>query len=225
MTVTVDLTAATVSAAAVTDAHGFWYGTSSLAPATFDSIPPPEAPDGFTVATARLAQQYFEDQMRRMVATGRVRYFPLCTLSRDGDGEPATIRNKLTGATFTVSEVRRKHVDATYSNVELPVSRPPPYPVESGAICTPPHELHKLQTPASKYVVIGAGRTGMDCCVWLLQRGVAPDKISWIMPSNSWVYITPTTHKHCESTPSGTASHALPVCRPREVPCGCAAFV
>jgi hypothetical protein len=38
------------------------------------------------------------------------------------------------------------------------------------------------------YVVIGAGKTGIDTCGFLLQHGVHPDKISWIMPRDSWHY-------------------------------------
>jgi hypothetical protein len=35
--------------------------------------------------------------------------------------------------------------------------------------------------------VIGAGKTAMDACVWLLDNGVDPDRITWIMPRDSWV--------------------------------------
>jgi len=35
--------------------------------------------------------------------------------------------------------------------------------------------------------VVGAGKTGMDACVWLLQQGADPDQIRWIVPRDSWV--------------------------------------
>jgi len=34
---------------------------------------------------------------------------------------------------------------------------------------------------------VGAGKTGMDACVWLLQQGADPDQIRWIVPRDSWV--------------------------------------
>ena len=37
------------------------------------------------------------------------------------------------------------------------------------------------------FVVIGAGKTAMDACVWMLENGVDPDRITWIMPRDSWV--------------------------------------
>ncbi len=37
------------------------------------------------------------------------------------------------------------------------------------------------------FVVIGAGKTAMDACVWMLDNGVDPDRITWIVPRDSWV--------------------------------------
>lgn len=39
-----------------------------------------------------------------------------------------------------------------------------------------------------KYVVIGAGKTGMDACVYLqTAKGVDPQDIMWIMPHDAWI--------------------------------------
>ena len=35
--------------------------------------------------------------------------------------------------------------------------------------------------------MVGAGKTGMDACIWLLQNGVAPARIRWIMPRDAWM--------------------------------------
>src|SRR5258708_7150613 len=37
------------------------------------------------------------------------------------------------------------------------------------------------------YVIVGAGKTGIDTCLWLLGQGVAPDRLTWIMPRDSWL--------------------------------------
>ena len=36
------------------------------------------------------------------------------------------------------------------------------------------------------YVVIGGGKTGIDAVLLLLQRGVAPDHIHWVVPNDAW---------------------------------------
>jgi hypothetical protein len=38
-----------------------------------------------------------------------------------------------------------------------------------------------------RYVIVGAGKTGMDACLWLLRQGVAADRLTWIMPRDSWL--------------------------------------
>lgn len=51
----------------------------------------------------------------------------------------------------------------------------------------PPNDLTTLDRAPSGYVVIGAGKTGMDACLWLLANGVEPDDIKWIMPRDPWM--------------------------------------
>jgi hypothetical protein len=46
---------------------------------------------------------------------------------------------------------------------------------------------------ASKFCVLGAGKTAMDACIWLLNSGAAPDSISWVMPRDSWLVNRQTT--------------------------------
>jgi hypothetical protein len=38
-----------------------------------------------------------------------------------------------------------------------------------------------------RFVVLGAGKTAMDACIWLLQSGTPADAITWVMPRDSWV--------------------------------------
>jgi hypothetical protein len=59
--------------------------------------------------------------------------------------------------------------------------------VAPGVRCVPLNELVRLALPQAGYVVVGAGKTGMDACNWLLEQGVDPDGIQWIMPRDPWV--------------------------------------
>jgi hypothetical protein len=38
-----------------------------------------------------------------------------------------------------------------------------------------------------RYVIIGAGKTALDACVWLLRNGVDPGDIQWIKPREAWL--------------------------------------
>ena len=44
-----------------------------------------------------------------------------------------------------------------------------------------------IERPYANYAVVGAGKTGMDACIWLLQNGVDPARIRWIMPRDAWI--------------------------------------
>ena len=52
--------------------------------------------------------------------------------------------------------------------------------------CIPPNDLPRAGPAHDDFVVIGAGKTGMDACIWLLENGVDPDRIRWIVPRDSW---------------------------------------
>jgi hypothetical protein len=125
---------------------------------------------------------YFDQVMQQQfLPTGRAQYYPMCEYQGD-----AGFTSLVTGQAYQVN-VRKKIVDATYMNVTVPVMREPPYDVTDGIRCVALNELASLHAPCSGYVVIGAGKTGMDACLWLLQNQVNPDLITWIMPRDSWL--------------------------------------
>jgi hypothetical protein len=64
--------------------------------------------------------------------------------------------------------------------------RPAPFSVAPGIDCIAPNELPKFTT-RERYVIVGAGKTGMDACLWLLRHDVSPEKLTWIMPRDSWL--------------------------------------
>jgi hypothetical protein len=51
----------------------------------------------------------------------------------------------------------------------------------------PLNELARLAQPQAGYVVVGAGKTGIDACLWLLEQGVEPERIRWIMARDPWL--------------------------------------
>ena len=70
------------------------------------------------------------------------------------------------GAEYEVN-VRRRIVDATYMRVTVPSMRPPPHEIAPEAACVPLNDLPKARKRHNHYTIVGAGKTGMDACLWL----------------------------------------------------------
>jgi hypothetical protein len=84
-------------------------------------------------------------------------------------------------------KVRKAIVDATYLEPSVPARSAPPFDVAAGMRCIAVGELSRLAEPAGRYVIVGAGKTSIDACLWLLQSGVAPGDITWIKPREAWL--------------------------------------
>jgi hypothetical protein len=125
---------------------------------------------------------YYDRVMQKhLLASGRVRYFPMC----DYVGEHRFV-SRVSGDRYEV-RVRKTLVDATYLEPSVPASCAPPFTVEAGARAVAVNELARLSAPADGYVIVGAGKTAIDACLWLLQSGVAPRDIRWIKPREAWL--------------------------------------
>jgi hypothetical protein len=132
------------------------------------------------LATAGEVCAYFDAVMQQqLLPSGRVSYFPMSEYQ--GEGRFRT----LSGAECAVT-VKRRIVDATYLRSVVPSMRPVPYSVAPGVDCISPNELPKFTT-RERYVIVGAGKTGMDACLWLLKNGIAPEKLTWITPRDAWI--------------------------------------
>ena len=136
----------------------------------------------YELATNGEVCAYFDQVMQQQfLSSGRVQYFPMCEYQ--GDQHFASL---VSDAEYDV--VAKKIVDATYMHVMVPSMRPPPYEVTEGTTCVPPNALPRLTGTWERYTVIGAGKTGMDACLFLLKNGVAPERIGWVMPRDSWLF-------------------------------------
>jgi len=135
----------------------------------------------YELAGADELRAYYERVMHRhFLPTGRVRYFPCC----DYVGEHRFV-SRLTGASRNV-HVRRKLVDTTYLEGEIPATSPPPFAIADGVRCVTPNELARFEQPPARFVIIGGGKTALDACVWLLEQGVPATAIRWIRPREAW---------------------------------------
>jgi hypothetical protein len=126
---------------------------------------------------------YYEAVVReRFLPSGRVRYLPKTEYLGD-----ATARGIISGKT-TRFVARRRIVDSTFMNVCVPAARPPLYAVEPGVRVVPPNALSSLAGDDERIVVVGSGKTGIDAVLWLLDRGLDPDRITWVRPRDPWLF-------------------------------------
>jgi hypothetical protein len=123
---------------------------------------------------------YFDDVMREgLLPTGRVTYLADCEYLGDG-----RIRRPDGGETTVHA---RRIVDATYLQTVVPSMRPPQYGVADGVTCVPPNQLPSLASEFDHIVVVGAGKTGIDACLWALDADIPPDRLTWVVPRDAWL--------------------------------------
>ena len=145
------------------------------------------------LATGAEVSAYFDEVMRhRFLPSGRVQYFPMSDYL--GDGEFVSL---LTGKRQRV-EVGRRTVDATYLKTSVPSTHMPSFDIAPEARFMPLNDLPTVSAPPAGYVVIGAGKTGIDACLWLLQNDVSPEAITWIMPRDAWLLDRRNTQSTAE---------------------------
>lgn len=159
-----------------------YYGVNSM-PLGHDTIDAGGVNHGmYERASAAEICAYFDRVMQKqLLPSGRVRYFPMC----DYDGGRRFV-SRVSGEQYDV-KVRKAVVDATYLEPSIPATFAPPFEVDSGSTCVAVNDLSKNASRADGYVIVGAGKTAMDACLWLLQAGVAPEDICWIKPRDAWL--------------------------------------
>ena len=163
-----------------------WYGVASreLSHGTRDAI-------GFNAGLYGLASgaqvlAYFDQVMQqRFLPSGRVRWLPMSEI-RTYETGVHDVRSLMSGARQQVS-VHRKVVDATHARTAVPSTHAPKYMLGPGVYCVPLNRLPDISRPHAAYAVVGSGKTGMDAILWLLENGVAPERIRWVMPRDAWL--------------------------------------
>jgi hypothetical protein len=158
-----------------------FYGVSSV-PLGRDAIDVAGTNAGFyELAGADELRAYFEHVMHRhFLPTGRVRWFPSCEYV----GENRFV-SRLADASWRV-DVRRRLVDTTYLEGSIPATSPPPFDVADGVRCVPAGDIARVGDRPERFVIIGAGKTALDTCAFLLERGVPSSAIRWIKPREAW---------------------------------------
>lgn len=116
----------------------------------------------------------------RLLPTGRVRFLPLHRLEHDVE-----VVSLLTGARERIVP-KKALVDATLLQPAIPLRHARSFTVEGGAACVPPQALPDQAPGFRHFVVMGGGKTGLDSVSWLLDQGVAPAQLWWVVPRDAW---------------------------------------
>lgn len=127
---------------------------------------------------------YYELVMADLLATGRVQYYPLCDYKKEG----RIVSLVEEGLEYQV-EVRKKTVDATWMETQVPSTSTPKYEVGEGVNFIPINGLARLKKSWSTYMVLGAGKTGLDALLFLLDQNISPDRIHWIVSNDCWYWV------------------------------------
>ncbi|HSP38027.1 MAG TPA: hypothetical protein VLR26_09755 [Frankiaceae bacterium] len=138
---------------------------------------------GADLASGPEVVAYYKRAMSQFLATGRVQFLSMCEYQ--GGGRVVSVVNEDRVVEVTA---RRRVVDGTYMTVEVPFLRPPPYAVNPDVRVIPPNGLPHVDRPWKRFVVVGAGKTGIDAILFLLDAGVAPERIQWIVSNEAWLW-------------------------------------
>jgi len=155
--------------------------------------------------------KYYEAALSRWEASGQVKFFG--GSSYDFSQRERYIADNNTHCFSCGSELFRVHVRVKLVNgvlgeCQVPSKCPPEFPVDEAVDLITPNQLYLLHNTgehrttkdiARKYVVMGAGKTGMDAVVFLQRTmGVSADDIMWVISSDVWMMMrgagTPTSH-------------------------------
>ena len=139
----------------------------------------------YELSSAAEICSYFSEVMERvLLPSGQVRFLGMSEYREVGPGDHRIV-SLLTGEEVQV-KVRKRVVDATYIEPEIPALRRPQYEVDPGVQVIPPNDLVNLGSAPAGFTVLGAGKTAMDACTWLLENGVDADSITWVRSRDVW---------------------------------------
>ena len=133
----------------------------------------------YELASKHQIVSYYEQVMTEFLDSNRVQFLPMTEFCEDG-----TLRSR-NGSLINYEAA--KLVDATYMNVSVPSMGPPPFQVDRKSRVIAPNDLPNELGSAQTYTIIGGGKTAFDAILFLLQFGISPSAIQWVMPRDSWL--------------------------------------
>lgn len=140
---------------------------------------------------AEILAYYDEVMLQQFLPSGRVQFFGMSDYEGDG-----VFRSLTTGQRTKVAA--GKTVDATFLKTSTPSTHTPSFSIDPTIRFMPLNDLPRITEAPDGFVVVGGGKTGIDACLWLLEHGVDPDAIRWIMPRDAWLLDRENTQPSIE---------------------------
>ncbi|KIN70187.1 Pyr redox 3 domain containing protein [Sulfitobacter noctilucicola] len=139
----------------------------------------------YELSTKSEILHYFHDLMENTyLPTGRVTYFRMSEHLGDG-----LVRHLVTGKETQINVAKKiVHAGRWGDMGSIPATHTPKFDIATDATLIPINDLPACAANHDHFTVIGAGKTGMDAAVWLLEQGVDPDKITWVRPNDYWLF-------------------------------------
>lgn len=164
-------------------------------------------------ATKQEILTYFGGFVNEKVSSKQIDYYPNSVYnfekinndSSPPEAEDHTIHcfSSLDGSVSYKVKVNEKLIDGTYHECIIPHDSPLQFPVDKEVrVMTPNQVFDAFEGESSesssmldnKYVVLGAGKTGMDCIVYLQRTmKVHPDDIAWVISKDVWMMNSEST--------------------------------
>ena len=162
----------------------------------------------FELASGQEVLDYYDSVMRdQLLASGKVTYLPASEYR--GNGHVVS----LSEGRETLFNVQRKTVDATYFGTTIPAGHQPGFSVDDDVNLIAPNDITTLwkQQPErfDSVCIVGAGKTGMDVGVHLIELGLSGEQITWVMPRDSWLMNRTTLQPSAEVFESTMHAQAL----------------
>lgn len=138
------------------------------------------------LATGAEVMGYFSRVMNEvLLPSGRVQYFPMSNYRGDH------IFSSLVSGESTRVNVARKTVDGTFFQTSVPMTHKRPFTHGPKVDVVSPNGLAQMwrrpELVPPHYAILGGGKTAMDSVIWLIEAGVDPESISWVMPREAWL--------------------------------------
>lgn len=130
-------------------------------------------------SVTEILAHYEQAVKERFLPSGRVTFLML----HEWDWSASVARNLISGETISIKA--KKRVNTAHETVEVPIMRPPPFPVSTGITCIPPNFLPSHPNP-TRFTILGTGKTAVDALLWLLDHGCPPSKVTWVIPRDTW---------------------------------------
>ena len=134
---------------------------------------------------AEILDYYDKVMQQRFLPSGRVTWLPMSEYRQGPHGNHYV--TSLVGGSQIEVVVGKKLVNATHVRTKVPATHGPRYSVMSQAQLIPVNRLPEIRRPHPCYTVVGAGKTAMDACLWLLANGATAERIRWVRPRDPWM--------------------------------------